>query len=111
MRCMPRGTSAVTVAARKRDDMTTNAEKEMSSTLLDSCEIFHLRVSRSGVPRREAARESCIGQLCLDRSHIRHVTFERVKFADDRMRVGLQSATPTIDQADAAVGDRAAEAR
>jgi hypothetical protein len=64
-------------------NMTTNAEKEITSILLDSCEIFYLRVSQRGVARRKAERDSDIGQLYLDRSHIRNVAFERVKFADD----------------------------
>ena len=64
-------------------NMTTNAEKEITSILLDSCEIFYLRVSQRGVSRRKADRDSAIGQLYLDRSHIRNVAFERVKFADD----------------------------
>ncbi len=64
-------------------NMTTNAEKEITSILLDSCEIFYLRVSQRGVARRKADRDSDIGQLYLDRSHIRNVAFERVKFVDD----------------------------
>jgi len=63
-------------------NMTTNAEKEITSILLDSCEIFYLRVSQRGVSRRKADRDSDIGQLYLDRSHIKNVAFERVKFAD-----------------------------
>ena len=63
-------------------NMTTNAEKEITSILLDSCEIFYLRVSQRGVARRKASRDSDIGQLYLDRSHIRNVAFERVKFVD-----------------------------
>jgi hypothetical protein len=62
-------------------NMTTNAEKEITSILLDSCEIFYLRVSQRGVSRRKADRDSDIGQLYLDRSHIKNVAFERVKFA------------------------------
>ena len=50
-------------------NMTTNAEKEITSILLDSCEIFYLRVSQRGVARRKADRDSNIGQLYLDRSH------------------------------------------
>jgi hypothetical protein len=64
-------------------NMTTNAEKEITSILLDSCEIFYLRVSQRGVSRRESTRDSDIGQLYLDRSHIKNVAFERVKFVDD----------------------------
>ncbi len=64
-------------------NMTTNAEKEITSILLDSCEIFYLRVSQRGVARRKVDRDSDIGQLYLDRSRIRNVAFERVKFADD----------------------------
>jgi len=63
-------------------NMTTNAEKEITSILLDSCEIFYLRVSQRGVSRRKANRDSDIGQLYLDRSHIKNVAFERVKFAE-----------------------------
>lgn len=62
-------------------NMTTNAEKEITSILLDSCEIFYLRVTSRGVARRKADRGSNIGQLYLDRSHIRNVAFELVKFA------------------------------
>jgi hypothetical protein len=67
-------------------NMTTNAEKEITSILLDSCEIFYLRVSENGVSRRNAARDSEIGQLYLDRAHIRNVAFERVMFADEDTR-------------------------
>lgn len=63
-------------------NMTTNADKEITSILLDSCEIFYLRVSQRGVVRRKADRDSNIGQLYLDRSHIKNVAFELVKFAD-----------------------------
>ncbi len=64
-------------------NMTTNAEKEITSILLDSCEIFYLRVSQRGVARRKVDRDSDIGQLYLDRSHIKNVAFERVKFVED----------------------------
>ena len=64
-------------------NMTTNAEKEITSILLDSCEIFYVRVSQRGVARRKTDRDSDIGQLYLDRSHIRNVAFERVRFVDD----------------------------
>jgi hypothetical protein len=63
-------------------NMTTNTEKEITSILLDSCEIFYLRVTTRGVSRRKADRDSSIGQLYLDRSHIRNVAFELVKFED-----------------------------
>lgn len=63
-------------------NMTTNAEKEITSVLLDSCEVFYLRVTTRGVTRRRADRDSSIGQLYLDRSHIKNVAFELVKFED-----------------------------
>ena len=63
-------------------NMTTNSEKEITSILLDSCEIFYLRVTARGVARRKTERDSSIGQLYLDRSHIRNVAFELVKFED-----------------------------
>ena len=64
-------------------NMTTNAEKQITSVLLDSCEVFYLRVTSEGVDRREASRDSDIGQLYLDHSHIRNIAFERVRFSDD----------------------------
>jgi hypothetical protein len=63
-------------------NMTTNVEKEITSILLDSCEIFYLRVTSRGVSRRKASQDSSIGQLYLDRSHIRNVAFELVRFED-----------------------------
>ena len=57
-------------------------DKEITSILLDSCEIFYLRVTARGVVRHRADRDSGIGQLYLDRSHIRNVAFELVKFED-----------------------------
>lgn len=65
-------------------NLTTNAEKQITSILLDSCEIFHLRVTPAGVARGKARRGSDIGQLYLDNAHIRNVAFERVRFANDR---------------------------
>lgn len=63
-------------------NMTTNAEKEITSILLSSCETFYLRVTTKGVTRRKTDRENAIPQLYLDRSRIRNVAFERVKFGD-----------------------------
>lgn len=64
-------------------NMTTNAEKEITSILLVSCETFYLRVTQRGVSRRKAERDSAIPQLYLDRSHIRNVAFERVRFVEE----------------------------
>ena len=61
-------------------NMTTNAEKEITSIMLTSCETFYLRVTKAGVTRREAVRTSAIEQLYLDRSRIKNVAFERLRF-------------------------------
>lgn len=61
-------------------NMTTNADKEITSILLTACETFYLRVGASGVVRRKAQRTSPIPQLYLDRSRIKNVAFERVRF-------------------------------
>ncbi len=61
-------------------NMTTNADKEVTSVLLSSCETFYLRVTASGVLRRKAIRTSRIPQLYLDRSRIKNIAFERVRF-------------------------------
>lgn len=61
-------------------NMTTNADKEITSILLTACETFYLRVGSSGVVRRKAQRTSPIPQLYLDRSRIKNVAFERVRF-------------------------------
>jgi hypothetical protein len=61
-------------------NMTTNAEREITSVLLISCETFYLRVTRAGVVRREALRSAPIEQLYLDRSRIKNVAFERLRF-------------------------------
>lgn len=62
-------------------NMTTNADKEITSILLTSCETFFLRVTQRGVIRREAGRTSPIEQLYLDRSRIKNVAFERLRFS------------------------------
>lgn len=61
-------------------NMTTNADKEITSILLTACETFYLRVGASGVVRRKAQRTSPIPQLYLDRTRIKNVAFERVRF-------------------------------
>jgi len=63
-------------------NMTTNADKEITSILLASCETFYLRVTRAGVVRRKVARDSDIPQIYLDRSRIKNVAFERVRFQE-----------------------------
>ncbi len=64
-------------------NMTTNAEREITSILLTSCETFYLRVTQQGVVRREAQRTSPIDQLYLDRSHIKNIAFERLRFVEE----------------------------
>jgi hypothetical protein len=64
-------------------NITTNPEREITSVLLISCETFYLRVTRSGVVRRETSRALPIEQLYLDRAHIRNVAFERVRIEPD----------------------------
>lgn len=61
-------------------NLTTNADKEITSILLEGAETFYLRVSQSGVVRRKVNRTSPIPQLYLDRSRIKNVAFERVRF-------------------------------
>ncbi len=63
-------------------NMTANADREITSILLTSCETFYLHISASGVVRREGARDQDIPQLYLDRSRIKNIAFERVRFGD-----------------------------
>lgn len=64
-------------------NLTTNADKEITSILLMDCETFYLRVTAAGVVRRKAARPSDFAQIYLDRSRIKNIAFELVRFADD----------------------------
>jgi hypothetical protein len=61
-------------------NMTINADKEVTSILLTSCETFYLRVTAAGVVRRKALQTSTIPQLYLDQSRIKNIAFERVRF-------------------------------
>lgn len=63
-------------------NMTTNNDKQITSILLRSCETFYLRVTASGVVRREASRASPIEQLYLDQSRIKNIAFERLRFVE-----------------------------
>jgi hypothetical protein len=63
-------------------NMTTNADREITSILLTSCETFYLRVTQAGVARREAIRSAPIEQLYLDRSRIKNIAFERLRFTE-----------------------------
>ena len=63
-------------------NITTNADKEITSILLTSCETFYLRVTKAGVARREALKSSAIEQLYLDRARIQNVAFERLRFVE-----------------------------
>lgn len=62
------------------ENMTTNADKQITSVLLKDCETFYLRVTDKGVARREAGRTRPIPQLYLDQTRIKNMAFERVNF-------------------------------
>lgn len=62
-------------------NMTTNADKEITSILMIECETFYLHVAPKGVFRRTVARENPIPQLYLDRSRIKNIAFEFVRLA------------------------------
>lgn len=61
-------------------NMTANADKEITSVLLRSCETFYLRVTAEGVVREKVAKATPIPQLYLDHEHIKNIAFERVRF-------------------------------
>lgn len=62
-------------------NMTANADKEITSVLLTSCETFYLRVTEAGVLREKVSKSTPIPQLYLDRANIKNIAFERVRFA------------------------------
>ncbi len=62
-------------------NMTTNADKEITSILLKSCETFYVRIGKAGVSRRQVSRSSPIPQMYLERSRIRNIAFEKVRFS------------------------------
>jgi hypothetical protein len=64
-------------------NMTTNADREISSILLAACETFYLRVTPKGVVRNKALRAESIPQLYLDQSRIKNIAFEKVRFEED----------------------------
>jgi hypothetical protein len=62
-------------------NLTASAEHEITSVLIDSCETFFLRITPEGVVRESAPKATPIPQLYLDRTHIKNIAFERVRFA------------------------------
>ena len=61
-------------------NMTTNAQKEITSILLSDCITFYLLVTLNGVDRIETEADEPIEQLYLDRDRIKNIAFERLRF-------------------------------
>ena len=63
-------------------NLTTNADREISSILLADCEVFYLRVGSVGVARRRGFATDAIPQLYIDKSRIKNIAFEKVRLLE-----------------------------